>query len=139
MNVNDALEQKAVEIKVGGEKKEISEIEGVVKDVYGFNELIKIKPKGHEIFAGPPPSYYQRHLSISLDSETSTHHIPQIKFIGTSPVRGGDRIRAGLIVDSAFPKEAIYVGILKEDDSYERIDFMNGYDPQQEDTEKLRV
>ena len=116
--VNFALEERAVEISINGKKKKVSVIEGMVKGVEG----------------------YGNQLRISLDPEKTTYEIRLIEFNGQSPVRRGDRIKAGLIVHPEFPKEAVYIGLLKDafpNSVYERIDCMRGYEPLHVDARKM--
>jgi len=118
MGVNDALEEKAVNVNINGKKTKVSAIEGVVRGVTGFNNG----------------------LDVFLDPEKTTYRISLIMFDGVSPVRMGDRIRAGLIVTPEFGKKAVYLGLMKDASSnsaYERIDFMNGYDPLHVDWKKF--
>ncbi len=123
MRVNALLEERDVEVDINGKKTEISTIEGMVLGVTGFNDG----------------------LHVSLDSEKTTYgkttySISRIIFDGISPVRMGDRIRAGLIVTPEFDKKAVYLGLMKDASSnsaYERIDFMNGYDPLHVDWKKM--
>jgi len=140
------LEEKAVEIEVEkGVLKKIVKIEGSVDRVSGFNEPIGISPTTPLTTIGQPiKSYitgYQKKLQIVLDSKTSTHKISLLKFQGTSPVRDGDRIKAGLILDEYFERHQIgnilYLGMLKQDGSFGRIDYMDGYNPTHGDASKL--
>ena len=117
------LEKKAVEISIRGKKKKIATIEGLVTGVTGLEDK----------------------LHIHLDCTTYTHRINLIKFSGQSPVRKGDRIRAGLIVIPEFPKEAIFIGIYEDGTKpdylkrFSRLDFMGGYNPLHVDTKKLGI
>jgi len=144
-----SLEEKAVEIKVEGIPKKVVEVRGVVGDVQGFNELIRMNLTPEQMLAGPPP-LYQKFLSISLEPETCIINL--LRFKGTSPVKGGDIIRAGLILGENVEKgctgEALYVDILEEDrysgrrvleegGSLARRDFIDGYNPTHSDAEKL--
>jgi len=118
-----SLEEKAVEIEVQGDPQKIIKIQGSVESVSGFN-------------AG------QKFLHISLDSKTSTpEKIGLLKFYGESPVRRGDIIRAGLILEEDVKEygtgRALYVEIMEKDGSLTRRDFMDGYNPMQHDVEKL--
>ena len=116
--VNIALEEKAVEINIKGKRKKVSAIEGMVQGVTGADNQ----------------------LSIFLDPEKTTYGIRLIRFNGVSPVRRGDRIKAGLIVDQEFPKEAVYIGLLKDashNSIYERIDCMRDYDSLHVDWKKM--
>jgi hypothetical protein len=123
MSLKD-LEEKAVEIRLHGDIQKIVETKGSVIRVSGFNKED------------------QKRLHIVLDSRTSTpEKIELLKFYGESPVRGGDTISAGLILDQYSEKGGrgyiLYLEILKQDGSLERIDFMYNYDPSLEDTKKL--
>jgi len=122
MSLKD-LEKKAVEIIVRGDPHKIVQILGSVESVSGFN-----RP--------------QEFLHIVLDPKTSTpEKIGLLKFQGTSPVRGGDRIKVGLILDEYFEKHGVgnilYLDVLKQNGSFGRRDFMDGYNPMQKDIEKL--
>ena len=118
MTVNDALEQNAVEVNVEGKRVKISRIEG---------RVTAVNNSGNE-------------LKISLDLKQTDYGINLIVFQGASPVRRGDRIRAGLIVHSAFPKEAVYLGLMHDaskNSVYERIDCKRGYAPLTKDWTKM--
>ena len=144
MSLKD-LEEKAVEIRIQGDLQKIVKIEGSVDRVNGFNEPIKIipSPSIKQILGGSDTIGYQKKLQIVLDSKTSTHKISLLKFKGTSPVRDGDRIKAGLILDEYFERHRIgnilYLGMLKQDGSFGRIDYMDGYNPTHGDASKLRL
>jgi len=143
------LEEKAVEIflnKTDEIPTKVVSVEGSVESVSGFNEPIKISPVTPLTTIGQPiKSYitgYQKKLHIVLNPKTSTpEKIGLLNFQGTSPVRGGDRIKAGLILDEYFEKHGVgnilYLDILKQGGFFWRRDFVDGYNPMQNDIEKL--
>ena len=139
------LEEKAVEIEVQGVVKKVVEIKGSIIYVNGFNKPIEISPTTTKTIIGKPiPSHitgYQKELNIVLNPMTSTNKTVLIKFKGTSPVREGDRIEAGLILDKDFKKykvgEIIYLGILNQDGFPGRRDFIDGYNLTPNDAKKL--
>ena len=110
MNLKD-LEEKAVEIEVNEDLQKIVQIVGSVESVSGFNE--------------------RGFLHINSDFKISPIGKIRLKFKGTSPVRGGDRIKAGLILSQYFEEEGegdlLYLGILKQDGSFGRIDYADDY------------
>lgn len=70
-------------------------------------------------------------LRIQLDSETQKEHIGRLNFYGASPVKGGNRVRAGLILTEEVIKhhdigEAFYIEIIDERGHYIRRDFRDG-------------
>ncbi|MBA7598176.1 hypothetical protein ES703_05187 [subsurface metagenome] len=128
MSLKD-LEEKAVEIRVRGDLHKIVQILGSVESVSGFNKD-------------------QKFLDINL--KTIKNYVGLLKFYGTSPVRGGDIIKAGLVLNVYYGKRwqrtyskkdgsgsLLYLGILKQDGSFGRIDFMDGYNPMHDDAIKL--
>ena len=139
------LEEKAVEIDINETLTKVVSVEGSVESVSGFNEPIKMSPTTpHTIIGQPIKSYiigYQKKLHINLDPETSTECIGLLKFKGTSPVKGGDRIKAGLILEEYFKRYRIgnilYLEVLKQDGCLERRDFIDGYNPIHGDAKKL--
>jgi len=144
MSLKD-LEKKAVEVEIDKNLIKVVSIECSVESVSGFNKPVKISPTTpHTIIGQPIRSYltgYQKKLHITLDPKTSTENIGLLKFQGTSPVRGGDNIKAGLILDKYSETyeggNILYLGILKQDGSLERVDFMDGYNPTHGDAKKL--
>jgi len=139
------LEEKAIEIEINKDLTKVVPVEGSVEFVEGFNEPIKISSITSSTITGKTISSYltgyQKELHIALDPESNPEEIKLLKFKGTSPVRGGDRIKVGLILDEYFERYKIanilYLGILKQDGSSERIDYMDGYNPTQGDAKKL--
>lgn len=137
------LEKKAVEIEINKNLIKVVSVEGSVKSVSGFNKPIEIKISTGSIGEAPNSHItgYQKKLNIILDPNTSTEDIELLKFQGTSSVKGGDRIKAGLILDDYFKRRGIgtilYVGILKQDGSFGRIDYIDGYNPMQHEVIKL--
>ena len=129
------LEEKAVEIEINETLTKVVSVEGSVESVSGFNEPIILKID-HTTIVG-----YQKKLHINLDPETSTECIGLLKFKGTSPVKGGDRIKAGLILEEYFKRYRIgnilYLEVLKQDGCLERRDFIDGYNPIHGDAKKL--
>jgi hypothetical protein len=128
-----SLEEKAVEIEIDKNLIKVVSIECSVESVSGYNKPIEINIMSDTI--------YQKKLHITLDPKTSTEDIGLLKFQGTSPVRGGDNIKAGLILDKYSEKyeggNILYLGILKQDGSFGRIDYMDGYNPMHGDASKL--
>jgi hypothetical protein len=116
-----SLEEKAIEIEIGGKPTKVVSVEGLVESVSGYNKPIEISPTTAKTVIGK---------SIS-----------SLKFKGTSPVRTMDIIRAGLILDKDFERvrigDILYLGILKQDRSFGRIDYIDGYTPTQQDIERL--
>ena len=144
MSLKD-LEEKAVEIEINKNLTKVVSVEGSVKSVSGFNKPIKISPVTPSTSFGKPiPSYltgHQKRLQIALDSKTSTYKIGLLKFKGTSPIRKGDHIKAGLILGEEIEKystgDALYIDIFEKDGSLVRRDFMDGYNPTHGDAKKL--
>ncbi len=144
MSLKD-LEKKAIKIRVHGDLQKIVQIWGSVEFVEGFNEPIKISSITSSTITGKTISSYltgyQKKLHIALDPESNPEEIKLLNFKGTSPVRGGDKIKVGLILDEYFERYRIgnilYLGILKQEGSSERIDYMDGYNPTQGDAKKL--
>ena len=141
------LEEKAVEIEIQGVVKKVTEINGLVKNVSGYNKPIKIKD--HSIgsitrYLDFQTTGYQKELLIFSDSKISTDEIISLNFSfrGTSPVRGGDRIKVGLILDKDIEiiyrtRNILYLGILNQNGSLGRIDYEEGYTPLVNDIKKL--
>ena len=71
---------------------------------------------------------HRNYLNVHLKPETQKEGI-MLYFYGTSPVRGGDKIRAGIILDEEFSLErerigdAFYIEIIDERSHYLRRDF----------------
>ena len=97
----------------------------------GKKTLEVVKIEGHVISAERKADYsYKRCLRIHLDPETQKDGITQLNFYGTSPVRGGDKIRAGIILDETVKEyggaaEAFYVEITDQRGHHIRRDFRN--------------
>lgn len=136
MGANTPLDKKTIPIWIEGKLRKIVEIGGVVSRVYGVNRPIKMVSSVEQMLGGAEMGH-QKHLNIHLFPETSTDDVSLINFKGTSPVIGGDCIKAGLIVNPSPLEEVIYVGILREDGSYKRIDFMDGFEPLMVESRKL--
>jgi len=140
------LEEKAVEIEIDKNLIKVVSVEGSVKSVSGFNKPIKISPITPSTSFGKSIRSYltghQKRLQIALYPETSTpEKIGLLKFKGTSPVRKGDLIKAGLILGEDVEKygtgDALYIDIFEKDGSLVRRDFMDGYNPTHGDAKKL--
>ena len=95
----------------------------------GKKTLKVVNIEGHVRSAEIKADYsYKRCLHIYLDPETQKEGITQLNFDGTSPIRGGDKIRAGLILNETVKKnggaaEAFYVEIINQNGHYLRRDF----------------
>ena len=127
----ESLEEKAVEIIVHGDLQKIVQILGSVKSVSGFNKDLE------SLYSN------QKVLYINLNPKTSTkkNYVGLLKFQGSSPVRGGDIIKAGLSLGSYSEESGggyiLYLGILKKDGSFGRIDYEDGYNPMHDDARRL--
>ena len=117
----ESLEEKAVEIIVHGDLQKIVQISGSVESISGYNKE------------------NQKFLHIKL--KTRNPYVGLLKFQGTSPVRGGDIIKAGLSLGSYSEESGsgyiLYLGILKKDGSFGRIDYEDGYNPMHDDARRL--
>jgi len=136
------LEEKAVEIEVQGDIKKVVEIKGLVDCVKGSSEPIFIPPR---IAIRPRSTYltgYKRNLHITLDPKSSGYNIRSIKFEGTSSVKGGDMIKAGLILEenreSYEGLGVLYIEIL-DNDFFVRRDLMDGCGLMHKDARKLGI
>ena len=144
MNLKD-LEEKAVEIEINKTLTKVVSVEGSVEFVEGFNEPVEISSITSSTITGKTISSYltgyQKKLHIALDPESNPKEIELLKFKGTSPVREGDTIKAGLILDEYSKRYRIgnilYLGLLKKDGSFGRVDYADGYNPTQGDAKKL--
>ncbi len=141
---SQTLEEKAVKVRIGKVMKDIVEVKGSVIWVEGFNEPFEIMLKPGTMIVDdhlPRVTGYQKKLHIALDSETSTYGIGLLKFMGTSPVRRGDNITAGLILGENVEKsgegEALYVSMWGDDEFLIRRDYMDGYDPLHNEAKRL--
>ena len=100
-----SLEALAQEIEVEGKTLKIARIEGYVTRAEG----------GRKDFS------HRNHLRIYLNPETQKDKIIRLDFYGVSPVRTGDKVRAGIILEEKI--EAFYVEIIDERGHYLRRDF----------------
>ena len=71
---------------------------------------------------------HKNRLRIYLNPKTQVDEITQLNFYGTSPVRAGDKIGAGIILNEIVKgyggaAEAFYVEIIDERGNYLRRDF----------------
>lgn len=121
------LEEKAVEIIFKGDPHKIVQILGSVKSVSGFNKDLEF--------------LYSNQKVLYINLKTIKNYVRLLKFYGTSPVRGGDIIKAGLILNAYSEKDGsgylLYLGILKQDGSFGRIDYMDDYTPMHDDAKRL--
>ena len=108
------LEDRALNIEVygrgGGEILQVTKIEGHVTSVRGMLD----------------PSNNKKYLRIHLDSDTQKDDVIELNFCGESPVKGGDKIRAGLILGESSI-DALYLELLDERGHYLRRDFSDEY------------
>ena len=113
------LEALASNIEVLGEKgKEIlrvAQIEGYVIKVEGRKD-----------------NSNKKYLHIHLNPKTQRDGIERLNFYGMSPIRGGDKIRAWLILDEKVIKyhaagKTLFLEIIDERGKYLRRDFSDEY------------
>ena len=113
------LESRALNIEVSGRE--------------GKETIKVVKIEGHvESVEGKIDHYAKKCLRIHLNRETQKDGIAELNFYGTSPVRGGDKIRVGLILNENVIKynaagEALYMEIIDERGHYSRRDFGDEY------------
>ena len=136
--------EEAVKVCIGKVVKDIVEVKGSVIWVEGFNEPFEIMLNPGTMMVDdhlPRITGYQKELHIALDEEISTYGIGLLKFRGTSPVRRGDNITAGLIlgenVEELGVGEALYVSIWGDDEFLIRRDYMDGYNPLHNEAKRL--
>ena len=121
-----SLEEKAVEVKIDGVQKKVVCINGIVSSVTGRCDTVR---------------NYTRALSIGLNGWAKEQGVVLLEFRGTSPVRKGDIIRAGLVLGEDIEKrgsgEALYIEITDEHGHRARLDFRDGYNLTYNDSGKI--
>jgi hypothetical protein len=107
-----------------------NKIEVVRPHTRSLLKIVRIGGYVTKVEGGRKDNTHESHMRIYLNPETQRDNITQLNFYGTSPVRSGDKIAAGIILDEEVRTggkagEAFYVEIIDQRGNYLRRDFMN--------------
>ena len=124
------LEEKAMEITIDGAKRKIENFDGQVKYVLGESRVAGVIPNCEAIF--------QKVLRITL---TNKEEERRFTFRGECPIQNGDYVTVGLF-ELISGTNAVYIAKYdpygtENHHLYQRIDYMNGFNPSEEEREKI--
>ena len=112
------LEGNVVELDIDGKRVKVDAVKARVNHVSGWSS-----------------DEWGRILQISFEGHRND--VGMVRFQGDSPVRAGEMIRAGVIINDYLGEtgigNAIYINLLEAG----RLDYMHGYNPSTGDADKL--